>query len=88
MAGFQLTLHGRIWVIPEGKSGRLERVIAIGEWRDAAYRVTKEMLDVWGGLNVKNGFIQRSVFLPSILKPEIFYDWFLKQGVGLMERNN
>jgi hypothetical protein len=71
-----------------GKSGRLERAIPIGEWRDGAYRVTNEMLAIWSGLDVKDGFIQRSVSPPSFLKPEKFYDWFLKQGVLLLERNN
>ncbi len=70
------------------KSGRLERVIAIGEWRDAAYRVTRETLNLWGGLDIKDGFIQRSASPPSFLKPAIFYEWFLKQGVSLIERNN
>jgi hypothetical protein len=71
-----------------GKSGRLERAIPIGEWRDGAYRVTNKVLADWGGLDVKDGFIQRSVSPPSFLKPEKFYDWFLKQGVPLFERNN
>jgi Nucleotide modification associated domain 3 len=71
-----------------GKSGRLERAIPIGEWRDGAYRVTKDLLMNWRGLDVKDGFIQRSVSPPSFLSPETFYDWFLNQGVRLMERNN
>jgi Nucleotide modification associated domain 3 len=70
------------------KSGRLERAIPVGEWRNGAYRVTNEMLDVWGGLGVRDGYIQRSVSPPLLLKPERFYDWFLKQGVPLIERNN
>jgi hypothetical protein len=71
-----------------GKSGRLERAIPIGEWRDGAYRVTNKLLADWGGLDVKNGFIQRSVSPPSFLKPETFYKWFLNQKVPLLERNN
>lgn len=71
-----------------GKSGRLERAIPIGEWRDGAYRVTNKLLADWGGLDVKNGFIQRSVSPPSFLKPERFYKWFLNQKVPLLERNN
>jgi Nucleotide modification associated domain 3 len=71
-----------------GKSGRLERAIPIGEWRDRAYRVTNKLLPDWGGLDVKNGFIQRSVSPPSFLKPEKFYKWFLNQRVPLLERNN
>jgi len=71
-----------------GKSGRLERAIPIGEWRDRAYRVTNKLLVDWGGLDVKNGFIQRSVSPPSFLKPGRFYKWFLNQKVPLLERNN
>jgi len=41
-----------------------------------------------GGLDVKDGFIQRSISPPSFLKPHTFYDWFLAQGVTLLERNN
>ena len=29
-------------------SGRLRRVIVIGEWRDRAYRVKRDILDAWG----------------------------------------
>lgn len=29
------------------RSGRLERAIPIGEWRNRAYRVTNEMLKIW-----------------------------------------
>ncbi|MBU1398309.1 MAG: hypothetical protein KKH85_05395, partial [Proteobacteria bacterium] len=32
-----------------GLSGRLERCIPIGEYRDKAYRVTREILEDWGG---------------------------------------
>jgi hypothetical protein len=71
-----------------GKSGRLERAIPIGELRDRAYRVTNETLGNWGGLGVKNGYIQRSIYPPLFLKPEQFYDWFLRQRVPLVERNN
>jgi hypothetical protein len=71
-----------------GKSGRLERAIPIGEWREGAYRVTNKLLADWGGLDVKNGFIQRSVSPPSFLNPERFYKWFLNQKVPLLERNN
>jgi hypothetical protein len=78
-------------IIVRGKksvSGRCERAIPIGEWRDRAYRVTNEVLANWGGLDVKDGHIQRSVSPPSFLNPQRFYDWFLSQGVRLLERNN
>ena len=47
-------------------SGRLERCIPIGEWRDKAYRVRPDLIDVWGGLSVKNGYLQRSARIPQI----------------------
>lgn len=71
-----------------GVSGRLKRCIPIGEWRNGAYRVTRRLLDEWGGLSVKDGFIQRSVRPPSFLDPQKFFDWFQRQEVGLMEKNN
>jgi hypothetical protein len=46
-----------VWAA-RGKSGRFERCIAIGEYRDHAYRVRKDLLDAWGGLSVKDGYIQ------------------------------
>jgi hypothetical protein len=69
-------------------SGRLERCIPIGEWRDRSYRVRDELLDAWGTLSVKNGFIQRSIVPPSFNNPERFYEWFLRQSRRLLMRNN
>jgi hypothetical protein len=71
-----------------GQSGRLERCIPIGEWRNGAYRVTREMLDAWGGLSVKDGFIQRSAVPPSFLDSQRFCRWFLRHNISLIERNN
>lgn len=71
-----------------GQSGRLERCIPIGEWRDRSYRVTPELLDAWGGLSVKDGFIQRSVVPPSFLNPQRFYKWFQAQQIPLLESDN
>lgn len=71
-----------------GRSGRLERCIPIGEWRDGAYRVTHEVLDAWGGLSVKDGFIQRSAVPPSFMDAERFYAWFRRHRIPLIERNN
>src|SRR5262249_34044485 len=51
----------------QGVSGRLGRCIPIGELRDRAYRVTKDVLDAWGGLSVRDGYIQRSAVPPSFL---------------------
>lgn len=71
-----------------GKSGRLQRCIRIGEWRERSYRVTRPLLDEWGGLSVKDGFIQRSAVPPSFHDPERFLSWFHAQNIPLMERNN
>lgn len=70
------------------KSGRFERAVEIGEWRNGAYRVKNQLLEAWGGLSVKDGFIQRSIVPPSFRKPQKFYDWFQEQGVTLVARNN
>jgi len=72
----------------EGLSGRLERCIPIGQWRRGAYRVTEELLHEWGRLKVKDGWIQRSGVLPRFCDPQKFYDWFKKQKVGLVPKNN
>jgi len=72
----------------KGSSGRLDRCIPIGGWRDHAYRVTPELLNEWGGLSVRNGWIQRSAVLPQFCDPRRFYDWFEKKGVRLVPNNN
>src|SRR5216684_910210 len=51
-------------------SGRFSRCVTIGEWRDGAYRVRQDILDTWGGLSVKDGFIQRSAVPPAFNKPK------------------
>ena len=71
-----------------GVSGRLKRCIPVGEWRDRAYRVRKDLLDIWGGLSIKNGYLQRSINLPEFKEPERFYQWFLVQEEPLVQRNN
>ncbi len=70
------------------ESGRLEHCIPIGEWRDGAYRVRQDIINKWGGLSVKNGYIQRSVVPPQFNHPKQFYSWFLKQNVRLVKSNN
>ncbi|MGH2359079.1 MAG: hypothetical protein ACRDGM_00830 [bacterium] len=69
-------------------SGRFDRCIHIGEWRGGAYRVRQDLLDAWGGLSVKDGFIQRSAVPPSLNDPTRFLDWLQKQGSQLISRNN
>jgi hypothetical protein len=69
-------------------SGRLARYIPIGEWRAGAYRVRQDILDVWGGLSVKDGFIQRSARPPRFVQPWRFREWLDRQQVTLMRKNN
>lgn len=71
-----------------GVSGRLEQCIPIGEWRDRAYRVRKDLLKAWGGLSVKDGYIQRSAVPPTFNNAKRFYHWFRGQPVKLVNRNN
>jgi hypothetical protein len=71
-----------------GLSGRLRKCIPIGEWRGRAYRVRNDLLGLWGGLDIKNGYIQRSVRLPAFLNGPRFYDWFQAQKPELLAENN
>jgi hypothetical protein len=71
-----------------GVSGRFDRCVVVGEWRDKAYRVCRRIEDAWGGLTVKNGYIQRSVVPPVFRDADRFYDWFQRQGTMLLKRNN
>lgn len=69
-------------------SGRLERCIPIGDYRERAYRVWPKLLTAWGGLSVANGYLQRSARLPLFSDADRFYDWFQGQNVSLLPRNN
>jgi len=69
-------------------SGRLEQCLIIGEYRAGAYRVTRDLLNAWGGLTVKDGFLQRSARLPAFRDVERFYDWFRSKSKRLLKRNN
>lgn len=70
-----------------GVSGRFEKIIPIGEWRDNAYRVTRNLLDEWGGLTVKNGFIQRSAVPPLFVNPNRFLSWLFDQEITTIRSN-
>jgi len=72
----------------KGLSGRLTRCLPIGERRDNAYRVRRDLLAEWGGMSVKDGFIQRSGTLPSFLHPDKFCHWLGEQHVALIAANN
>ncbi|MBA4388402.1 MAG: hypothetical protein C0404_10500 [Verrucomicrobia bacterium] len=71
-----------------GPSGRLLKCIPIGEYRRRAYRVLPGVLSAWGGISVKDGYLQRSGRLPSFIEPAVFLDWFSKQDVTLIKENN
>lgn len=71
-----------------GPSGRLERCIPIGEFRHRAYRVRRDLLAAWGGLSCRDGYLQRSAVLPSLLRPERFMTWFRDQDPTLISANN
>lgn len=70
-----------------GHSGKCSRCVPIGEFRDRAYRVRRDLLDVWGGLSVNDGFIQRSARPPKFNNAERFIDWWHRQGVQLVRSN-
>ena len=71
-----------------GVSGRFDRCVPIGEWRAGAYRVRPDVLAAWGGLSVKDGYIQRSAVPPIFRRPERFLGWLDKQDVTVVARNN
>jgi len=71
-----------------GESGRLRRHIPIGSYRRRAYRVRRELLHEWGGLDVRDGYIQRSVYLPAFNEPKRFLRWFHRQPHELIRVNN
>jgi hypothetical protein len=81
--------HGEIVVRARRRlSGRLKQYIPIGDYRERAYRVWPKLLKEWGGLTVKNGYLQRSARLPEFSQADRFYDWFQAQNVPLLSRNN
>lgn len=71
-----------------GVSGRLRRCIPIGELRGGVYRVRSDLLNTWGGLDIKDGYIQRSARLPAFQNALKFYRWFLQQKPELLGTNN
>jgi hypothetical protein len=68
-------------------SGRLEKLILIGEYRDKAYRLLPEISRAWGGISTKDDFIMRAAVPPSINNPDQFLEWFQKQGIQLIKQN-
>lgn len=78
-----LIVHGH-----PGMSGRLQRCLPVGEYRNRAYRVKQDLLDAWGGLSVVNGYLQRSARLPRFLEPTRFLRWLENQRPILIQANN
>lgn len=71
-----------------GVSGRLQHCIDIGEYRNRAYRVRSDLLQEWGGLSNRDGYIQRSARLPRLVDPSRFLRWFEMQRPVLVQANN
>ena len=79
-----------------GVSGRLEKCLQVGSYRTPVgepakrpcYRVDSAVLSKWGGLDNKDGYLQRSGYLPSYLDASGFYDWFLAQKPTFKTANN
>ena len=68
-----------------GQAGRIGAVRPVHSHRgvaNRAYRVRNDVLDAWGGLSVKDGFIQRSAVPPAFNNPRKFLSWLRKQGIG------
>jgi hypothetical protein len=66
-----------------GQSGLFERCLPIGEFRDRAYRVRKDVLTEWGDITVRDGWLQRSANLPEFKSPSRFRMWLEKQHIRL-----
>jgi len=79
-----------------GESGRTDRCIPIGSLRASVenpngrrmYRVDKELLEAWGGLSVRDGYIQRSAVPPFFNDADRFLRWFHSQNPALISANN
>jgi len=71
-----------------GLSGRFERYLDIGELRDGSYRVRRDLLEQWGGLSVRDGWIQRSANPPLFSEPALFAQWLQARQPRLLAANN
>jgi hypothetical protein len=71
-----------------GRSGRFDRCLPFATRRAGAYRVLPELLEAWGGLRVRDGYVQRSARLPELLDPARFVAWLDRQNVVLLARDN
>ena len=71
-----------------GVSGRFDRCLPFAGYREGAYRVHEELLDRWGGLGVRDGYVQRSARLPELTDAPRFVAWLDAQGIELVARDN
>ena len=71
-----------------GESGRLRKAIPIGEWRAGAYRVRRDLLEAWGDISSRDGYIQRSAVPPRLLNPSRFLEWLEAQRPEFLPENN
>jgi hypothetical protein len=95
---WDMNAHSRVYLNPSDEdivvrgrhevSGRLRHCLPFGEYRDRAYRVRRDLLDAWGGLSVKDGYVQRSARLPQFLDPMRFLRWLERQQPVLVQANN
>ncbi len=82
---------GETDVVVQGRtsaSGRFDRCLPFAGYRSGAYRVRAELLDRWGGLGVRDGYVQRSARLPELHDPARFLGWLERQRVALVARDN
>jgi hypothetical protein len=82
---------GRTDVVVHGEpsaSGRFDRCLPFAGFRSGAYRVHAELLERWGGLGVRDGYVQRSARLPELHDPARFLGWLDAQRVALLARDN
>lgn len=78
------------------ESGRLKECVPIGSYRRNCddprgrpqYRVESNLLEEWGGLSVKDGWLQRSARLPQFKDANRFLKWFSPYEQNLIARNN
>jgi hypothetical protein len=71
-----------------GVSGRLERCIPFCEHRAGSYRVLPAILDAWGGISSKDGFVGRAPRLIAIGDSQGFLRWLRSHRPALLNRNN
>jgi hypothetical protein len=59
-----------------------------GEHRAGSYRVLPAILQAWGGISSKDGFVGRAPWLIAIGDSQGFLRWFRSHRPALLERNN